>query len=175
MWNPKRKERNSEISDDNTPSTYKSSMERVRKHRENKRLIVSVPFKLPRSTRKSWRHSSKIKKHLPATPNSKANALKYVLNSQSPNTRTNIVNNVSRELDLIVYNDLKRKCDKFSNCARKLVLNSIVFLDTKEAHKIFWNSTLTYTQSISVKILFFIVKLDESIPQLILHCIKKSI
>ena len=44
MWNPKWKERNSEISDDNTPSTYKSSMERVRKHRENKRLIVSVPF-----------------------------------------------------------------------------------------------------------------------------------
>ena len=42
------KERNSEISGDNTPSTYKSSMERVRKHTENKRLIVSIPFKLPR-------------------------------------------------------------------------------------------------------------------------------
>ena len=45
-----------------------------------------------------------------------------VLNSQSPDNRANIVNsvNVSRKLDLTVYNDLKGKCDKFSNCAGKL-------------------------------------------------------
>ena len=38
--NWKRKERNSEKRDNNTPSTNKTSTERVRKHRENKRLIV---------------------------------------------------------------------------------------------------------------------------------------
>ena len=42
--NWKQKERNSEIHDNNTPSTSKTLSERVRKHRENKRLIVSVPF-----------------------------------------------------------------------------------------------------------------------------------
>ena len=53
-WNThqKQKERNSETRDNNTPSTNKSSTERVRKHRENKRLIVSVPFKLSRSAQK---------------------------------------------------------------------------------------------------------------------------
>ena len=93
--NWKRKERNSEKRDNNTPSTNKTSTERVRKHRENKRLIVSVPFKLLRSTRKSWWHSSQIGEHLPATPNSKTNALIIVLNSQSPNARGNIVNSVN--------------------------------------------------------------------------------
>ena len=34
--NQKQKERNSEIQDNNTPSTNESSTERVRKHRENK-------------------------------------------------------------------------------------------------------------------------------------------
>ena len=48
----KTKKRNSETRDNNTPSTNKSSTERVRKHRENKRLIVSVPFKLSRSAQK---------------------------------------------------------------------------------------------------------------------------
>ena len=47
----KRKERNSEIHDNNTPSTNKSSAEReLEKHKENKRGFISVPFKLPRST-----------------------------------------------------------------------------------------------------------------------------
>ena len=98
-----------------------------------------------------------------------------VLNLQSPNTRANIVNsiNASRELDLTVYNDLKWNHDKFSNCAQKLVLKSIANQDTKNAGKLFWNNTLTYTQSISVKDIIFHSKLDESIPQLILHCPKK--
>ena len=51
--NQKQKERHLEKCDNNTLSTNKSSMERVRKHRENKRLIVSITFKLPRSTQES--------------------------------------------------------------------------------------------------------------------------
>ena len=35
------------------------------------------------------------------------------------------------------------------------MLNSIVYLETKEARKVFWSSTLTYTQSISVKDIIF--------------------
>ena len=76
------------------------------KRRENKRLVVSGPFKLPKSTQKSGRLSSKIKEHLPATPNnSRTNALINALNFQRPNTRTNVVNsvNISRVLDLTVY------------------------------------------------------------------------
>ena len=41
------------IRDNNTPSTNEASTASVRKHRKNKRLTVSVPFKLPRSTRNS--------------------------------------------------------------------------------------------------------------------------
>ena len=55
--NWKWKEINSEVRDNNIPSTNKSSTESVRKHRENKILIVLVPFKLPRSTRKSRQHN----------------------------------------------------------------------------------------------------------------------
>ena len=130
---------NSVISDNNTPSTNKSSTERVRKHRENKRLIVSVPFKLARSKPTFRQHSSKIKEHLPATPNSKTNALINVLNSQSPNTKTNIVNrvSVSRELDLTAYNDLKRKRDKFSDCPRKVGLKLIANQDTKKTRNVY--------------------------------------
>ena len=155
--NWKQKERHSEKCDNNTPSTNKSSTERVRKHRENKRLLVSITFKLPRSTQESWQHSNIIKEHLPATPNSKTNALINVLNFQSPNTRTNIVNsaNVSRKLNLTVYNDLKQKRDKFCMYAQKLVLKQTANQDTKNAHKVFWNGTITSTQSISVKDIIF--------------------
>ena len=85
--NWKRKERHLEIHDNNT---NKTSTKRVRKHKENKRLIVPVPFQLPRSTWKSRWHSSIIKKRSPATPNSETNAHINVLNSQYPNTRTNV-------------------------------------------------------------------------------------
>lgn len=70
--------------------TNKTSTKRVRKHKENKRLIVPVPFQLPRSTWKSRWHSSIIKERSPATPNSETNAHINVLNSQYPNTRTNV-------------------------------------------------------------------------------------
>ena len=120
-------------------------------------MIVSVTFKLTRSTQKYWQNSSKIKEHLTTTPNSKTHALINVLNYQSLDTRTNIVNsvNVSRELDLAVHKNLKQKRDKFSNYAQKLVLKLIVNQLTKKTCKVFWNKTLTSTQSVSVKDIIF--------------------
>ena len=85
--NWKRKERHLEIHDNNTWYTKKPSTERVRKHKEND---------LPRSTWKSRWQSSIIKEGSPATPNSETNALINVLNSQYPNTRTNLAL-ISRE------------------------------------------------------------------------------
>ena len=68
--NWKQKERNSEIHDNNTPSTSKTLTERVRKHREKIDSFSTI------YTIKSQQHSSKIKKHLQATPNNQTNALK---------------------------------------------------------------------------------------------------
>ena len=69
--------------------------------------------------------------------------------------------NVSRELDLTVYKKCVRKRDKFSNRERKLVLKSIAKQDTKKAREIFRNSTITSTQSISIKNIIFHSKVRE--------------
>ena len=96
--NWKRKERHLEIHDNNTWYTKKPSTERVRKHKEND---------LPRSTWKSRWQSSIIMEGSPATPNSETNALINVLNSQYPNTRTNLA--------LISWENLIWQCIMISN------------------------------------------------------------
>ena len=84
-----------------------------------------------------------IKNSLPRTPKSKARTLISVINSQSAITKTNIISNTystsntTQEIDLTLYNTLKRKRDRFSSCSKQLAMKAIADQDAKKAKKVF--------------------------------------
>ena len=114
--NRKRKQRHPELNNNTqTPVNINSSTERVRKHRQRKKLIINLPFTL-KNTKKVREAAVVIKNSLPGATKSKARTLINVINSQSPIIKTNISNtnstsNATQEIDLTLYNTLKRKCN----------------------------------------------------------------
>lgn len=148
--NRKRRERHPELfSNDCQTPVHNTSTERVRKHREKKKLIITLPF-TQKTTKKVRRAAGKIKDFLPQTPNSKTRTLINVINSQSPITKTNILSNMSsltstpQDVDFTLFNTLKRKRDRFSNCARQLVVKAIADQDSKKARKMFHHRRLRH-------------------------------
>ena len=103
-------------------------------------MVINLPFTL-KNTKKVQKAAEVIKNSLPRTHKSKARTLINVINSHSPITKTNIISNtystsnITQEIDLTLYNTLKRKCDRFSNCSRQLVMKTIA--DQKKAKKVF--------------------------------------
>ena len=85
--NRKRKQCHPELCNDTqTPVNINSSTERVRKHRQKKKLVINLPFAL-KNTKKVRKAAEVIKNSLPRTPKSKARTLINVINSQSPITK----------------------------------------------------------------------------------------
>ena len=90
-------------------------------------MSINLPF-TTKNTKKVWKAAEVIKNSLPGTPKSKARTLINVTNSDNYST-----SNTAQEIDLILYNTLKRKCDRFNNCSRQLVMKAIVEQDAKKA------------------------------------------
>ena len=81
--NRKRKQHHPELyNNTQTPVNATSSTERVRKHRQKKKLVTNLPFS-PKNTKKVQKAAEVIKNSLPRTPKSKARTLINVINSQS--------------------------------------------------------------------------------------------
>ena len=81
--NRKRKQRHPELyNNTQTPVNINSSTERVRKHRQKKKLVINLPF-TPKNTKKVQKAAEVIKNSLPRTPKSKARTLVNVISSQS--------------------------------------------------------------------------------------------
>ena len=122
----KRKQHHPDLNNNTkTPVNINSSTERVRKHRQRKKLITNLPFTL-KNTKKVRKAAVVIKNSLPGATKSKARTLINVINSQSPIiSNTNSTSNATQEIDLTLYNTLKRKCNQFSNCSRQLVMKVI--------------------------------------------------
>ena len=127
--NRKRKERSGEnfsspLSVMHTPL----STERVQKHRENKKLIVDINFKTSHE-RKSNYLSKKLRNAVAmASPKSKANSISKLVTSQSPKTKDAIMSNLKETENPIlmqVFDELKNKRDRLSNCPRKLIMKSL--------------------------------------------------
>ena len=84
--NKKRKQCHPELyNNTQTPVNINSSTERVRKHRQKKKLVINLPF-TPKNTKKVQEAAEVIKNSLPGTPKSKARTLINVINFQSPIT-----------------------------------------------------------------------------------------
>ena len=105
-------------------------------------MVINLPF-TPNNTKKVQKAAEVIKNSLPRTSKSKSGTLINVINSQSPITKMNIISNTysasntTQEIDLTLYNTLKRKRDRFSNCSRQLVMKAIADQDAKKAKKVF--------------------------------------
>ena len=112
-------------------------------------MIINLPF-TPKNTKKVRKAAEVIKNSLPGTPKSEARALINIINSQSPITKTNIITNTystshnTQEIDLTLYNTLKRKRDRFSNCSRQLVMKAIADQDAKKAKTVFHHRRLKH-------------------------------
>ena len=89
-------------------------------------MSINLPF-TPKNTQKVWKAAEVIKNSLPGTPKSKARTLINVINSNIYST-----SNTAQEINSILYNTLKRKCDRFSNCSRQLVMKTIAEKDAKK-------------------------------------------
>lgn len=63
-------------------------------------------------------------------PKSKRSSLSQLINGFFPNTKMHVASEInvpeshSSRMDISVYNDLKKRRDRLSNCARKLFLKS---------------------------------------------------
>ena len=141
--NRKRKQHHPELyNNTQTPVNINSFTERVRKHRQKKKLVINLPV-TPKNTKKVWKAVEVIRNSLLRTPKSKARTLINVIHSQSPISKTNItsntysISNTTQEIGLTLYNTLKRKHDGFSNCSRQLVMKAIADQDAKKAKKVF--------------------------------------
>ena len=90
--NRKRKQCHSELyNNTQTLVNTNSSIERVRKHRQKKTLVINLPF-TPKNT-KVQKAAEVIKNSLPRTPKSKPRTLINVNILQSPITKMNIISN----------------------------------------------------------------------------------
>ena len=108
------------------------STEKVRKHRENKRLIVNLNFnRSSATTRRSRYLSTKMKDALNSlSPKTKRSLLTQLINTFSSETRVQVASDIevpenhSSRMDMSIYDDLKKQRDRLSDCARKLLLKS---------------------------------------------------
>ena len=131
--NRKRKEREcKDLPTSSSISTTPLSTERVRKHRENKRLIVNLNFnRSSATTRRSRYLSTKMKDTRNSfSPKTKRSPLTQLINTFSPETRaqvasdTEVPENHSSRMDMSIYDDLKKRRDRLSNFALILLLKS---------------------------------------------------
>ena len=66
-------------------------------------------------------------------PKSKRSSLSQLINGFSPNTKIHVASEInvpeshSSRMDMLVYNDLKKRRDRLSNCASKIVLEVLSY------------------------------------------------
>ena len=124
-------------------------------------MIINLRF-TPKNTKKVRKAVEVIKNSLPRTPKSKARTFINIIHSQSPITKTYITSNTSstssttQEIELTLYNTLRRRCDRFSNCSGQLVMKAIADRDEKKNYFITvgqlfrrqFHKMVTHTQTI---------------------------
>ena len=103
-----------------------------------KKLVVSLNFS-QRSLTKT-KYLSKCLKHTlkSISPITKSKSIVDVLNSQLPNTCTNIVLSIkllTSTVDMEPFNELKKRQYYLSNCARKLIIKALSSAKNIEAKK----------------------------------------
>ena len=133
----KKRESNNSSTSSSRP-TIPLSTERVRKHRENKRLLVNLNFNHSfTSTRRTRYLATKMKSTLNSVSlKSKRSSLSQLINRFSTNTKLHIASEInvpeshSSRMDMSVYNDIKKRRDRLSNYTQKLLLK-FLFVTTK--------------------------------------------
>ena len=101
------------------------STQRVQRHRENKKLIVDINFKSSHERQSKYLSKKLRNAVVMASPKSKANSISKLVTSQSPKTKDAIMPNLKETENVIsmqVFDELKNKRDRLSDCARKLIM-----------------------------------------------------